>query len=191
MARVKMEAGSGIAGLSGRVGNLVFRMGAEGTTYVQQAPTGKKRPGSAAQQEHRRKFGAATVYGRQQQACIEGRAYYQPFVQAGNFGSVYRTALADFAKPPQLLAVEVGNYCGQVGHPLRVQAKKPCGVVAVWVRILDVAGQMLEEGAAAPENADWWSYKTQQTHPAAAIRQLQALARDRPGNEAELVVDLK
>lgn len=49
MARVKLKAGTSIAGLSGRVGNLVFRVSAEGTTYVQQAPTAAQGPGSAAQ----------------------------------------------------------------------------------------------------------------------------------------------
>lgn len=190
MARVKIERGSGIAGLSGRIGNLVFRMSADGSTYVQQAPAGKKRPGSAAQQEHRRKFGAAAKYGREQQASAEGRAYYEPFVQPGRFGSVYRTALADFAKPPQLLAVEAEGYQGQANGHLRIQAHKPCGVAAVCVRILDATGQVLEEGTAAPTGADWWTYATQLTHPAAAARQLQVLARDRPGNEADLVVDL-
>lgn len=191
MARVKLEAGSGIAGLSGRVGNLIFRLSAEGRTYVQQAPASKKRPASAAQQAHRRRFGAAARYGREQQASAEGRAYYQPFVQPGRFGSVYRTALADFAKPPQLLAVEADAYYGQAGAYLRMQAHKPCGVVAVRVQVLDAAGQVLEQGAAKPETADWWAYITQQTHPAGAARQLQVLALDRPGNEAALTIDLK
>ncbi|SET76029.1 hypothetical protein [Hymenobacter actinosclerus] len=191
MARVKIEAGSGIAGLSGRVGNLVFRMSADGDTYVQQAPASSKQPGSAAQQAHRRKFGDAARYGREQAASAEGRSYYQPFVQPGRFGSVYRTALADFAKPPQLLAVEADDYQGQAGKHLRIQAHKPCGVAAVRVRVLDAAGRVLEEGAAMPECGGWWNYETQQVHPAGVSRQLQVLARDRPGNEATEIVDLK
>lgn len=185
-----MEPDSGIAGLSGRVGNLVFRMGADGNTYVQQAPVSKKRPGSAAQQEHRRKFGAAARYGREQSASAEGQAYYTPFVQPGRFGSVYRTALADFAKPPQLLAVEADDYHGQAGDYLWIRAHKPCGVAAVWVRVLDAAGLVLEEGDATLVEADWWTYVTRRTHPVAAARQLRVLAQDRPGNEAEVIVDL-
>ena len=125
MARVKIEAGSGIAGLSGRVGNLVFRMSADGDTYVQQAPAGRKQPGSAAQQAYRRKFGDAARYRREQAASAEGRAYYQPFVQPGRFGSVYRTALADFAKPPQVLAVSAEDYYGQAGEHLRIRRTSP------------------------------------------------------------------
>ncbi|WBA41948.1 hypothetical protein [Hymenobacter canadensis] len=191
MARVKVEAGSGISGISGRVGNLVFRMSADGTTYLQQAPAGKKQPGSAAQQEYRRVFGVAARYGREQQASAEGRAYYQPFVQPGRFGSVYRTALADFTKPPQLLAAETGSYQGQMGELLRVQAHKPCGVTSVRVQVLAATGQVLEEGEAGPVGDNWWAYKTQQTHQVAAAQQLRILAQDQPGNEVEMVVDLK
>ena len=186
-----MEAGSGISGFSGRVGNLVFRMSADGNTYLQQAPVGKKRPGSAAQQEYRRMFGVAAKYGREQQASAEGRAYYQPFVQPGRFGSVYRTALADFTKPPRLLTVEADSYHGQAGEHLRVQVHKPCGVTLVKVQVLAADGQVLEEGEAGPVGDDWWAYETQQTHPGAAAQQLRVLAQDRPGNEAELVADLK
>ncbi|SDY70660.1 hypothetical protein [Hymenobacter psychrophilus] len=189
MARVKMELGSGIAGLSGRIGNLVFRIGADGTTYAQQAPSSRKRPGSAAQQQHRKRFGAAAAYGRTQQASAEGRAYYQPFVAAGRFASVYRVALADYLKPPQLRAVEAGGYHGQAKARLRIQACNPCGVAAVWVSGLNATGQVLEEGLAAPEEADWWVYQTTHSHPAA--RQLQVAAQDRPGNTAEIVVDLE
>ncbi|NVO32650.1 hypothetical protein [Hymenobacter lapidiphilus] len=191
MARVKMEAGSGIAGLSGRIGNLVFWMSADGTTYVQQAPTIKKRPGSAAQQQYRKRFRAAADYGHAQQACAEGRAYYQPFVQPGRFASVYSMALADFLKPPQLLAVEADGYHGQTGTRLRIHACNPYGVRAVWVWVLDAAGRVLEEGAAQQEGADWWAYETTQLHPATAVRQLQAVAHDRPGNEAQLTVSLE
>jgi hypothetical protein len=112
-------------------------------------------------------------------------------VQPGRFGSVYRTALADFAKPPRLLTVEVDSYHGQVGEHLRVQAHKPCGVTSVKVQVLAADGQVLEEGEAGLIGDDWWVYKTQQTHPVAAVQQLRVLAQDRPGNEAELVADLK
>lgn len=189
MARVKMEPGSGIAGLSGRVGNLVFRRIADGTTYVQQAPGPSQRSGSAAQQQYRARFGAAAAYGRTQQASAEGRAYYQSFVAAGRFASVYQVALADFLKPPQLLAVETSNYQGQGGAQLRIQAHDPHGVAVVWVRILNATGQVLEEGTAALEGGDWWAYQT--THSHLAARQLQVTAQDRPGNTAGLVVELE
>ena len=136
-------------------------------------------------------FGVAAKYGREQQASAEGRAYYQPFVQPGRFGSVYRTALSDFTKPPRLLTVEANNYHGQIGEHLRVQAYKPCGVTSVQVQVLAADGQVLEEGEAGSVGDNWWVYETQHTHPVAAAQQLRVLAQDRPGNEAELVVDLK
>jgi hypothetical protein len=54
MARVKLEAGMGmgILGLSGRVGNLVFRTMADGQTYAQQAPAPAQRGPTAVAQRH-------------------------------------------------------------------------------------------------------------------------------------------
>ncbi|MBT9393964.1 hypothetical protein KLP40_12390 [Hymenobacter sp. NST-14] len=191
MARVKLEAGTGIAGFSGRIGNLVFRMSAEGTTYVQQAPAPGSGPGSAAQQHYRRHFGAAARYGRAQQASAAGRAYYQPFVRPARFASVYSVALADFLKPPQIVAVEVGAYRGQAGEQLRIQAHDPYGVTAVRLVLRDAAGRELEQGEAEPEEGGWWSYTTICSHLPGAVRQVVVTARDRPGNAAELVVDLE
>ncbi|MDJ0364569.1 hypothetical protein QMK33_05345 [Hymenobacter sp. H14-R3] len=190
MARVKMVEGSGIAGISGRIGNLVFRMSADGVTYAQQA-AGKKGPPSAAQQQHQTDFKAAAAYGREQQGSAEGRAYYQPYVQPARFGSVYSMALSDFSKPPQLLVVEADGYRGQAGAVLRVRAHKPCGVVAVQVRVLDKAGQVLEHGEATHEAGDWWTCATRATHPEAAAWQVQAIAWDRPGKTAELAIMLE
>ncbi len=191
MARIKMAEGSGIAGISGRIGNLIFRMSADGTTYAQQAPAGKKGPPSAAQQQNQTSFKAAVAYGREQQRSAEGRAYYQPYVQPARFGSVYSTALSDFTKAPQVLAVQTGGYRGQAGAGLRVQAHKPCGVVAVQIKVLDAAGQLLEQGEATHEGGDWWTYETRETHTAAVARHVQAIARDRPGQTAVLVVGLE
>lgn len=192
MARVKLEVGMGIAGLSGRVGNLVFRTTADGQTYAQLAPARTKRPGSAAQQQWRRgTFREAVAYGKAQQASADGRAYYQPHVRPGSFGSVYSMALADYTKSPLVLTIEAAAYHGQAGAQLQVRAHDPFGVVAVRVQVLDVAGQVLEEGIAEALGEDWWHYLTRQAHVAGAVRQLRALATDRPGNVAEYVLDLE
>ncbi len=191
MARVKLEAGTGIASLSGRVGNLVFRTMADGQTYAQQAPAPVRRPGSAAQQQWRKgTFREAVAYGKAQQASAEGRAYYQPHVQPGKFGSVYSMALADYTKPPQVLAVEAAGYRGQAEAQLRVRAHDPFGVAAVRVQLLNEAGQVLEEGEAAAADDDWWHYSTRQAHPTGAVRQVRVLALDRPGNRTEYLLNL-
>ncbi|QKG51619.1 hypothetical protein [Hymenobacter sp. BRD67] len=191
MARVKLEAGRGIASLSGRIGNLVFRTMADGQTYAQLAPVLVKRSGSVAQQQWRQgTFREAVAYGKAQQASAEGRAYYQPHVRPGSFGSVYSMALADYTKPPLVLAVEAEQYRGQGSVQLRIRAQDPFGVVAVRVQILNEAGQVLEEGTAEAVGDDWWHYVTGQAHPTGAARQLRAVAIDRPGNEGDYILNL-
>ena len=184
MARVKFTTESGIAGLSGRVGNLVFRITADARTYAQQAPARTKRPGTPAQQRWRKgTFREAVAYGNAQKRDPVGIAYYEQFKVAGSFNSVYSLALADYTKPPEVRAVEVAGYRGQAGYQLRVQAHNPYGVVAVRVQILDAAGQVLEEGEATT-GKDEWAYITGQTHVPGMARQVRALAFDRPGNVA-------
>ena len=187
MARVTFKDESGIAGMSGRVGNLVFRRAADGKTYAQQAPIPTKRKFSAAQLAHQLKLKDAAAYGQAQQRDAAGQAYYQRFVPPGSYRSVYSMAVADFMKSPQVLAVVVAAEAA--GPELRVLARKPCGVTAVWVRLLDTAGQVLEEGAATPAANDWWTYAPAQ--PLGVARQVQAVARDRSGNEGTLVTDLE
>lgn len=192
MARVKLDPKAGIASLSGRIGNLVFRTAADGQTYAQQAPAPTKQPGSAAQQQWRRGvFKSGVEYGNLQKRDPEGIAYYERFRRPGSFTSVYSLALADYSKPPQVLALEAANYRGLAGTLVRVQAHDPYGVAAVQVQVLGAAGQVLEEGKAELMAGEWWAYATTQAHPAGTVRQLRALAFDRPGNVGERMLDVK
>ena len=191
MARVTFTTGSGIESLSGRVGNLVFRTTADARTYAQQAPARTKQPGTPAQQQWRKgTFREAVSYGNAQKRDPAGIAYYERFKKAGSFNSVYNLALADYAKPPEVRAVEITGYRGQSGKTLRVQAHDPYGVVAVRVQVLDAAGQVLEEGEATSHEEEWWEYSTCQEHAPGAAQQVRAFAFDRPGNCAAGSVEL-
>ncbi len=185
MARVIFTTDSAIASISGRIGNLVFRTTADARTYAQQAPARTKRQGTPAQQQWRKgTFREAVAYGNAQKRDPVGIAYYERFKAVGSFSSIYSLALTDYTKPPEVRAVEIADYRGLAGHPLRVQAYDPYGVVAVWVQVLDAAGQVLEEGEATASGDEWWEYITCQTHTLSSVRQVWALAFDRPGNVA-------
>lgn len=192
MARVKMDPESGIASLSGQVGNVVFRTMAGGQTYMQQKPTPSRRVASPAQQQWQcGVFKSGTEYGNKQKRDPEGIAYYERFRQPGSFMSVYNLALTDYSKPPQVLALEAAGYRGQAGALVRVRAHDPYGVTEVQVQVLDAAGQVLEKGTAELIADEWWAYATIQTHSAGTARQLRALAYDRPGNAGEKLIGLE
>jgi hypothetical protein len=53
----------------------------------------------------------------------------------------------------------------------------------VFVVISDANGTVLEQGAAFPLDAFWWSYVT--TAHASGNRRLLVTAQDRPGHEAQ------
>lgn len=184
MARITFTEKSGIKSLSGRAGNLVFRTGADGQTYAQQAPSAQKKAGTPAQQQWRRgTFREAVAYGNAQKRDPAGVAYYMPFRQAGKFSSVYSLALADYTQPPEVQSIEPAGYSGQAGWLLRVQAHDPYGVVRVQIQVLNGAQQVLEEGEAVL-NEEWWEYATRQAYARGVAQQVRALAYDRPGNIA-------
>lgn len=192
MARIKLEVGAGIASISGRIGNIVFRTAADGQTYAQQAPAPGQQPGTPAQQQWRKgKFLEAVAYGNAQKRDPTGIAYYERFRQPGSFQSVYSLALADYTHPPQVLALAAAGYRGQAGAYLRVRAHDPYGVTTVRVQVLSATGLVLEEGNAEMLGDDWWQYQTRQQYPPSVARQLRALATDRPGNVGEKVLDLE
>lgn len=188
---VTFTTDSGIAGISGRVENLMFRTTADARTYAQQAPARTKQPGTPAQQQWRKgTFREAVAYGNAQKRDPAGIAYYEQFRVAGSFNSMYNLALADYTKPPEVRAVEIADYREQAGHSLRVRAHDPYGIVAVRVQVLDAAGQTLEEGEATATGEGWWEYITCQTHTLSSVRQVRGLAFDRPGNAAAGITEL-
>jgi hypothetical protein len=62
---------------SGKIGNLVFRQHADGTTILSRAPAKSDRKPSAAQLAHQQRFREAAAYAKNILADPEGMARYQ------------------------------------------------------------------------------------------------------------------
>jgi hypothetical protein len=148
MAKVKKNVI--IEGLSGRIGDLVFRQYGD-QTVVSKRPTHDPAriptPGEA-QQQARIKQAAALAKARL--AKPEGQAYYQAARQRLNKRSAYHTAIYDFFGVPAIVAVE-----GTQDGSLHIRVQDNVGVCKVRVQVGDM------QGKAQPQEevpCNWWIY---------------------------------
>lgn len=144
MAKVKKNPI--VRGISGKIGNLVFRQMPGGETYVSGIPNFDKRKFSKGQTDHQSRFKRASIYASE---ASKTQPIYAKLA-AGTILSAYNIALSDWFNPPVIHAVE------RVNGKVRVQASDNVMVVKVVVSILDEERKVLEKKEAVQADGDWW-----------------------------------
>jgi len=142
----KVENNPTIRGISGKIGNLVFRAMPDGSTYVSGVPNFDKRKFSQGQKDHQSRFKQAVAYAR-------GAAKSQPIyakLAEGTIMSAYNFALSDWFNPPVIHKIE------RLAGRIRVQASDNVMVTKVQVTILDGEGKAVEKKEAVQMEKDWW-----------------------------------
>ena len=135
-------------GISGGVGNLVFRQMPDGSTYVSAKPNFSHRKFSEGQKEHQSRFQRAVAYARD---AAKSQPIYGELA-AGTIKSAYNFALSDWFNPPVIHCVERRNGL------IRVEATDNVMVTKVVVTILDEDGNVIEKGKALKVDERWWEY---------------------------------
>jgi len=162
MAKIKKN--TLLQGLSGSIGDLVFRQMPDGSTRVSAKPDFSEREFSQGQKDHQNRFRLAVAYAR------EAKSLPDYIERAGNGKNAYNLALADWCHPPVIHSLERGE--GRI----RVEASDDMLVTKVEVRILDNEGNVLEAGQAEQVNPLYWEYAS------SAEGQVEASAWDLAGN---------
>ncbi|MBI3150944.1 MAG: hypothetical protein HYZ21_02320 [Chloroflexi bacterium] len=148
----KVENNPIVRGISGKIGNLVFRPMPNGETYVSGVPNFDRRKFSEGQKDHQSRFKRAVAYARE-------AAKTQPIyarLAAGTIMSAYNFALSDWFNPPVIHKIE------RVYGRIRVQASDNVMVTKVLVTILDEEGKVVEKKEAwkvdpsTRSGTDWW-----------------------------------
>ena len=137
-----------IQGISGGVGNLVFRQMPDGSTYVSAKPDFSHRKFSEGQKEHQSRFQRAVAYARE-------AAKSQPIYgerAAGTIKSAYNFALSDWFSPPVIHCVE------RKDGLIRVEASDNVMVAKVVITIFDGDENVIEKGEARKVDERWWEY---------------------------------
>ena len=135
-------------GISGAVGNLVFRQMPDGSTYVSAKPDFSHRKFSEGQKEHQSRFQQAVAYARE---AAKSQPIYGELA-AGTIKSAYNFALSDWFNPPVIHCVERRDGL------IRVEASDNVMVTKVVVTILDVEGKAVEQGEAVKVDERWWEF---------------------------------
>ena len=119
---------------------------------------------SEAQKAHQERFRQAIDYSRGARDLPE---YQQAAESRGT--SVHNVAVADFLRPPEITAIDVSDYHGEVGQPIVITATDDVKVKSVGVLIAGENGTFIEKGAASvsPTDATRWTYTATVKAPAA------------------------
>jgi len=135
-------------GISGAVGNLVFRQMPDGSTYVSAKPDFSHRKFSEGQKEHQSRFQRAVAYARE---AAKSQPIYGELA-AGTIKSAYNFALSDWFNPPVI-------HCSERRDGLiRVEASDNVMVTQVVITILDGDENVIEKGEAVKVDERWWEY---------------------------------
>jgi hypothetical protein len=148
-----IQLNSQLRGATGRIGNLVYR-NVNGRTIVCKRPTASRSKPTEAQLAHRALFREACNYAKFVCANPERREAYEVSVAKH---AVYKTAVRDYMRGPQVTRIIDAEYEGHVGNQIRVYATDDTRVTRVRVTLRDVHGVEIESGAAR-DVGSYWSY---------------------------------
>ena len=144
----KVRKNMAVQGISGSIGNVVYRQMPGGETWVSEKPDFSGRKFSQGQKSHQSRFQEAAAYARE--AAKTHPIYAQ--LAAGTVKSPYNWALSDWFNPPVIHGIE------RKDKLIRVEASDNVMVAKVRVTILDPGGKVLEQGQAVQADDGGWEY---------------------------------
>lgn len=176
-------------GLSGQVGNLVFRRRkGDGKVFVSVHPAAREGEPSEAQQRVNSKFQEAVLYGKSIIADPETKALYGEKAIPGQ--SAYNIAVADFFHAPDIETIDISSYTGTVGDIIKIKATDNFKVTEVSVTIYNADGTEVEHGRAVQsEGKNEWVFTAKVANASIDGDRIEVRAMDLPGNETEKSVN--
>lgn len=165
-------------GLSGKVYQLVFRQWF-GRTIVAKRPR-KFTTDTVNQLNVRETFKAAARYAKAAITDAAMKLAYKAKAKPGQ--SAYNIAMVDFFKPPTIGEIDTGNYSGQSGGSISIEAFDDFKVKDVRVKITKANGALVEEGdAVLSSDGLHWLYSATTTGTVAG-NVITVTATDLPGH---------
>ena len=148
MAKVKKNPV--IQGISGKIGNLVFKQLPDGSTIVTAKQVLHNKKWSEGQVAHQARMREAAAYGREAQHHPVYVALAEKSTLTG-----YNWAFGDRMKPPVIHKIE------RAEGLVRVRASDNVGVVRVEVQVLDESGAVQTRGEAVQCATEVWEFGTE------------------------------
>jgi hypothetical protein len=167
--------------LSGKIGDLLVFRQRDGKTIVSKIP---QPPTSASekQKKQRKRFQQATIYAKSALGDPPIKERYDAAAKKKKGGAAYRIAVVDFFYAPDIHTVDLSDYTGAVGDPIRMIVSDDFAVKSVHVRILNADGSPVEEGFAVNSEGNTWIYTAAQNNESLDGDKIIISASDLPGN---------
>jgi hypothetical protein len=139
-----------VRGISGSIGNLVFRQMKDGSTWVSATPNFSNRKFSRRQKDHQSRFKQAASYAR---GAAKAQTIYAELAK-GTTRNAYNIALSDWFNPPVIHRME------RKDGKILIEASDDVKVTRVLVTVLDEEGKVLEQGDAVQKGSKsrLWEY---------------------------------
>ena len=175
-----------MVGLSGKLGNVVFRQ-SRGKTIVSSRPVVKAEP-TERQLAQRARFEEAARFASTAIENPKTFSSYQQMAKRQHRSSAYQAALTDHLTQPEIGSI-LATYEGNVGDLITIKGKVRYKITGIKAAILAADGSVIESGEAKANGAAW-RYTTTVVNKNATGCKLVLIARDRQGKESTLEVML-
>jgi hypothetical protein len=168
-------------GLSGMVGKqLVFRTW-NGKTFLSVAPKKPKKQ-SPLQKENRSRFKMATVFAKSMMKDPVKKAEYKEIAKKMKLPNAYTAAIAEYMRRPEIQALDTIAYSGKADEEVKIKVrKKGFEIQEVEVIVVDLNGEVIEEGKSRKVMGDW-VYRTFKEAKERESVQIVVKVKDRVGN---------
>lgn len=176
----KASVNSILQGLSGRIGNLIYKQYGD-KVVVTRVPTfsGKWSP---KQKAARRKFSDASKFADRIRSDPSLSALYAQAAKKRRI-ALRPFAIKDFLQAPIIRAIDSSRYRGCAGDEIFITTEDSFKVIDVQVVVRGPGSTMLEGGSATKLGTSW-RYLATKTCARAEKLSLEAIATDRAGNKA-------
>jgi hypothetical protein len=170
-----------IAGFSGAMGEMVFADNEDKDRTV--AYMKKHTPRSEAQLLQQERFAKAAAHAKAALDDPATLAYYETISKEKNIDP-FPLAMSDWMKGPTIQPLDLSDYKGRAGDPIRVITKDNVGVVSVDFSLVKVDGTLIEKGKAveAGVRSGHWTYTATAVVPLGSDIFIEAEAFDMAGN---------
>lgn len=169
-------------GMSGMIGGQLVLSVRKGQTILRAAPTAPKGPGTAGQQAQRSRFQKAIFYAKNAAQDPATRALYEAKAKEEDL-TVFNVLVADFMKAPDIQALDLTNYTGEIGDTILIVVEDDFSVERVQVKIENGDGTLVEAGEAVQQpNPSEWLYTATAANASLVGDKLTVVVNDRPGN---------
>ena len=146
-------------------------------------------PDSKEQVAVKKRFAEYIKYAKAAIKDPDIKAAYAAAAKPGR--TAFNRAVTDASHPPKIEKIDTGNYHGQPGDHLIIEATDDFRVIAVQIFIHNANGHLIEQGEAIMQiNTVDWLYTVTVANETFAGSKITATATDLPGNKTSLTVTL-